>query len=76
MKAALIIYSIPPTVAQVTLLLRWAVTQVSCESSSQKEAQRQTVSGSQFPSTIGYTCDSAGKESACDAGDLGLIPGL
>ena len=24
----------------------------------------------------GFPCDSAGKESACNAGDLGLIPGL
>ena len=24
----------------------------------------------------GFACDSAGKESACNAGDLGLIPGL
>ena len=25
---------------------------------------------------LGFPCDSAGKESTCDAGDLGLIPGL
>ena len=25
---------------------------------------------------LGFTCGSAGKESACNAGDLGLIPGL
>ena len=25
---------------------------------------------------MSFTCDSAGKESACNAGDLGLIPGL
>ena len=25
---------------------------------------------------MGFPCDSAGKESACNAGDLGLIPGL
>ena len=24
----------------------------------------------------GFPCDSAGKESACNAGDLGSIPGL
>ena len=24
----------------------------------------------------GFPCDSASKESACNAGDLGLIPGL
>ena len=26
--------------------------------------------------TLGFPCGSAGKESACNAGDLGLIPGL
>ena len=25
---------------------------------------------------LGFPCDSAGKESACNVGDLGLIPGL
>ena len=25
---------------------------------------------------MGFPCDSAGKESACNVGDLGLIPGL
>ena len=25
---------------------------------------------------LGFPCDSAGKESACNGGDLGLIPGL
>ena len=25
---------------------------------------------------LGFPCDSAGKESACNAGDPGLIPGL
>ena len=25
---------------------------------------------------LGFPCDSAGKESACNAGDLGLIPGF
>ena len=27
-------------------------------------------------SLLGFSCDSAGKESVCIAGDLGLIPGL
>ena len=27
-------------------------------------------------SILGFPCDSAGKESTCNAGDLGLIPGL
>ena len=27
-------------------------------------------------SVLGFPCGSAGKESACNAGDLGLIPGL
>ena len=25
---------------------------------------------------LGFPCGSAGKESACNAGDMGLIPGL
>ena len=25
---------------------------------------------------MGFPCGSSGKESACNAGDLGLIPGL
>ena len=29
-----------------------------------------------FPIKWGFPCGSAGKESACNAGDLGLIPGL
>ena len=28
------------------------------------------------PVFLGFPCGSDGKESACDAGDLGLIPGL
>ena len=28
------------------------------------------------PVFLGFPCGSAGKESACNAGDLGLIPGL
>ena len=28
------------------------------------------------PVFLGFSCDSAGKESACNAGDLGSIPGL
>ena len=27
-------------------------------------------------STVGFSCGSAGKESTCNAGDLGSIPGL
>ena len=30
----------------------------------------------QINNKLGFPCDSAGKESACNAGDLGLIPGL
>ena len=26
--------------------------------------------------TVGFPCGSAGKESACNAGDLGSLPGL
>ena len=29
-----------------------------------------------IPVFLGFPCGSAGKESACNAGDLGLIPGL
>ena len=29
-----------------------------------------------LPVFLGFPCGSAGKESACNAGDLGLIPGL
>ena len=28
------------------------------------------------PVFLGFSCGSAGKESACNVGDLGLIPGL
>ena len=28
------------------------------------------------PGILGFPCSSAGKESACNARDLGLIPGL
>ena len=28
------------------------------------------------PVFLGFTCDSAGKESACNVGDQGSIPGL
>ena len=28
------------------------------------------------PVFLGFPCDSAGKESTCNAGDLGSIPGL
>ena len=34
----------------------------------------QEVMGPDLP--LGFPCSSAGKESACNAGDLGLIPGL
>ena len=29
-----------------------------------------------FVTELGFPCCSTGKESACNAGDLGLIPGL
>ena len=31
---------------------------------------------SPYPVFLGFLCDSAGKESACNAGDLGSFPGL
>ena len=36
----------------------------------------QTVRHDQVTNTLGYPGGSIGKESACDAGDLDLIPGL
>ena len=30
----------------------------------------------QLPHLLGFSCSSAGKESTCNAGDLGSIPGL
>ena len=30
----------------------------------------------EFFVNMGFPCDSAGKESACNAGDLGSVPGL
>ena len=35
-----------------------------------------SVNSMQINNKLGFPCDSAGKESACNAGDLGLIPGL
>ena len=32
--------------------------------------------GLSIPVFLGFPCGSVGKESACNAGDLGLIPGL
>ena len=29
-----------------------------------------------LPCNLGFPCGSAGKESACGVGDLGLLPGL
>ena len=29
-----------------------------------------------FPGHLGFPCGSVGKESTCNVGDLGLIPGL
>ena len=34
------------------------------------------VVGSIYAHVLGFPCGSAGKESACNAGDLGLNPGL
>ena len=34
------------------------------------------MDGLPTPVLLGFPCGSAGKESACNAGDLGLIPGL
>ena len=37
---------------------------------------RSAGEGTGYPLFLGFSCDSAGKESACNTGDLGLIPGL
>ena len=40
-------------------------------------SRQECWSGLPFPSPgRGFPCGSAGKESICNAGDLGLIPGL
>ena len=51
-----------------TSVLEW-VAMPSPGGSSQPRDQTQV-------SCIGFPCGSAGKESACSAGDLGLVPGL
>ena len=38
--------------------------------------QEDPLDGLPTPVFLGFPCGSAGKESTCDAGDLGLIPGL
>ena len=38
-----------------------------------KHTSKQT---NNLPTPLGFPCGSAGKESACNAGDQGLIPGL
>ena len=37
---------------------------------------RSTGEGIGYPLFLGFPCGSAGKESACNVRDLGLIPGL
>ena len=37
---------------------------------------RSTGEGIGYPVFLGFSCGSAGKESTCNAGDLGSIPGL
>ena len=39
-------------------------------------SERPCEEGALGSATRGFPCGSAGKESACNAGDLGLIPGL
>ena len=38
--------------------------------------ERSAGEGIPTPVFLGFLCGSAGKESACNAGDLGSIPGL
>ena len=39
-------------------------------------SQEYPVEKGSSPAFLGFPCGSAGKESACNARDLGLIPGL
>ena len=43
-----------------------------CKYSSLQEMELNLLS----PNQLGFPCGSAGKESACNMGDLGSIPGL
>ena len=41
-----------------------------------KESKQGTNKFKKILCSLGFSCGSAGKESACNAGDLGSIPGL
>ena len=41
-----------------------------------KSKNKEQKNSMQVDKTTGFPCGSAGKESACNAGDLGSIPGL
>ena len=43
---------------------------------NQVESCDLTVSNVSLADVLGFLCSSAGKECACNAGDLGFIPGL
>ena len=43
---------------------------------NQVESCDLTVNNASLAHVLGFLCGSAGKESACNAGDLGFIPGL
>ena len=47
------------------------------EAPVQLRGQKICWRGNRLPTPVflGFPCDSAGKESACNVGDLGLIPG-
>ena len=48
-----------------------------CVRERERERERETCSiRTQTWIHMGFRCDAAGKESACNEGDLGLIPGL
>ena len=43
---------------------------------NQNKIATMTIKGEQVKSPVAFPGDSVGKESACNAGDLGSIPGL
>ena len=47
-----------------------------CLSEEASKHQADSFKLAELPCIVGFPCGLAGKESACKAGDLGLIPGL
>ena len=58
-------------------ILEWVIFPFSRGSSQPRDqTQVSCIAGRFFTVFSGFPCGSAGKESTCNAGDLGLIPGL